>query len=325
MPESKIMDLNQIIAKGGIFANQTLLILSVSDPKTSRDNRTYRILKVSDGHCNADLFYWKELVDGSLKRGDFIMLDQLEAIKDKFLSSHSPLAIVPRSQIAKNSAMLSYSFEYVNDIAMIIKSLEQSTPFELPYWKQAFFSEIVSENFLEAISTAPAAKGIHHAMKGGLLYHTNQMLQMYLALKDVPQFKDLDYVLMVAAILLHDYAKKDEYICLDSGEISHTRTGHTLGHIFNGAMAADSLLRNSSEDIARRTNCYPEYEVFREKLLHCILAHHGELEWGSPVKPTIKEAMTLHYLDQLSAKLESFDKSQDGEFVKGFGNTIHKF
>ncbi|MDE6024763.1 MAG: CRISPR-associated endonuclease Cas3'' [Lachnospiraceae bacterium] len=137
-----------------------------------------------------------------------------------------------------------------------------------------------------------AAKSIHHGFIGGLLEHSLSVAKLcdYLA----KQYPILKRDLLVAAAMLHDIGKVDEIS--DFPENDYTDQGQLLGHIVMGTM----LVR---EKIAEMEN-FPE--GLANELLHCILSHHGELEYGSPKKPAIIEALALAHADNLDAKMQTF-------------------
>lgn len=138
----------------------------------------------------------------------------------------------------------------------------------------------------------PAAKSVHHSFYGGLAQHTYEMLQ--LADKVCEVFPDLNRDLLVSGVLLHDIAKTVEL----SGPIGtdYTTTGKLLGHI--------TMVQAYVYVIAKSLNLHHTEECML--LQHMVISHHGQLEYGSPVKPCIKEAMVLNQIDGISAKYNTF-------------------
>ena len=154
-------------------------------------------------------------------------------------------------------------------------------------------------------SQFPAATSVHHAFKGGLLNHTYQMLHMLEGIYPcLPYPVKLERC--VLAILFHDYGKVYEY----------TREGETqpqmylLGHIY---ISANRL----QKELEKRE--VPTEEINR--ILHIVLAHHGELEFGSPVVPCTQEAILVNALDNLSAKADNIDGT--GNMEKSFALGTH--
>jgi 3'-5' exoribonuclease len=139
------------------------------------------------------------------------------------------------------------------------------------------------------LKNAPGAETFHHAYVGGLLEHTEEML--LLAEKVADLFPRVNRDLLAAGVLLHDIGKTRELSL--SSVISRTLDGELIGHITIGANLV-------SEEIKSIKN-FPE--TLRQAVIHLILSHHGEGQYGSPVKPMMIEAFALHYVDQMSAKM----------------------
>jgi 3'-5' exoribonuclease len=149
---------------------------------------------------------------------------------------------------------------------------------------------IYDEKFMETFLRAPAAVSVHHDYIGGLLQHTTGVMTLAIfASLLYPETLNRD--ILITGAFLHDLGK-----CLElSGGVrrEYTREGRFLGHISLGVTLIE-------ERIARLPHFPPELAL---SLKHMILAHHGELEFGSPVKPATPEAALLHHLDGLDAKL----------------------
>ena len=148
------------------------------------------------------------------------------------------------------------------------------------------------ESFMEKFRRAPAAKSYHHPYLGGLLEHTVSVALMCEKVCDL--YPGVDRELLLAAAILHDAGKVRELEYRRS--ILYSDEGRFLGHLVLG----DEMVR----EIARAVPGFPpELEM---RLRHAILSHHGELEWGSPKQPMTLEALILHHVDNLDAKLNSF-------------------
>lgn len=153
------------------------------------------------------------------------------------------------------------------------------------------------EKLMTQFRRAPAAAVMHHAYIGGLLEHTLSLLE--LALLVIPRYPKLSLDLVLAGLFLHDIGKALELKC--EAAIGYTDEGQLLGHI----MQATMLIEKKADAIAQRTGKdFPE--KVRWALQHIILAHHGKYEFGSPKLPAIPEAIAVHYLDNLDAKVTMF-------------------
>ena len=148
------------------------------------------------------------------------------------------------------------------------------------------------EAFLARFAAAPAAKAIHHAVLGGLLEHTASVVGLCELL--AAYYPALDRDLLLAAAILHDVGKIRELAW--ERTFDYTDAGRLLGHITLGALLVEERIRSIPD--------FPD--ALEERLLHCILSHHGELEWGSPKRPKTLEALVLHYAEDLDGKVNAF-------------------
>ncbi len=145
----------------------------------------------------------------------------------------------------------------------------------------------------EKLAVYPAAKTHHHAYFAGLAYHTVRMLEIGEFLCGQRPFLNRD--LLKAGIILHDIAKTEELVA-ELGIVSEYSTqGKLLGHI---SMASQWI----TEAAIRLGIALDSPKVVG--LQHLVLSHHNLGEWGSPVQPQIAEAVALHHIDALDAKLQ---------------------
>ncbi len=146
------------------------------------------------------------------------------------------------------------------------------------------------KEFMDKFSKAPAAKKNHHAGIGGLAVHTRNV--MNLVIKSCETFNFLNTDLLIAGSLLHDIGKIYEYTY--QIKLDQSTGGRLIGHIIFGY-----------EMVKEKISRIPDFpEELSMKLLHLIISHHGEFEYGSPVLPSFPEALVLHFMDNLDAKLE---------------------
>lgn len=167
-----------------------------------------------------------------------------------------------------------------------IKSLKN------PYLKKLLESFFVEDTaFAKAFQFHSAAKSVHHGFVGGLLEHTLSVVKLcdYYA----GYYPVINRDLLLTAAMFHDMGKTQELSSFPEND--YTDDGQLLGHIIIG-----------TEMIGERIRTIPGFPVkLTSELKHCILAHHGELEYGSPKKPAIIEALALNFADNTDAKLET--------------------
>lgn len=168
----------------------------------------------------------------------------------------------------------------------------------------------LSETFLaewgDRFRRTAAARNYHHARRGGLVEHTAQMMRTALAI--APLYPELNVDLLAAGILFHDSGKLWENQLPENGFVmGFDERGELMGHISIGLEMVNALWRKLiTENDGAWKNLSPPNEDVRLHLLHLIGAHHGEPQFGSPVSPKTPEAMALHYIDNLDARLEMF-------------------
>lgn len=165
-------------------------------------------------------------------------------------------------------------------------------------------------SFAEQFKRHPGAVRNHHAYIGGLLQHTLEVAEA--ALDQCARNGRINKDLLLASALVHDIGKVREIEVDTLGlPVGFTKEGKLLRHI--------SLGMELVGQACREVQVEEEVEVI---LKHCILSHHGQAEWGSPVAPMLLEAELLHYLDNLSAKTEQFAREQErlepGDFTKSY-------
>lgn len=165
-----------------------------------------------------------------------------------------------------------------------------------------------TEELFKPYSQKPAATSVHHAFPGGLLNHTYQMLHMLEGIyPTMPYQDDIKIERCIIGILFHDWGKLCEY----NTDGEPLENMYLLGHIYMSANYLNNLLREVQGLDKREINF----------IVHCVLAHHGELEYGSPVMPCIPEAQLINYLDNISAKADVFNTT--GNMEKAFALGTH--
>lgn len=165
-----------------------------------------------------------------------------------------------------------------------------------PYLKKlcsTFFVE--DEDFARRFKFHSAAKSVHHGFVGGLLEHTlsvTKLCEYYTKMYPI-----LHHDLLLTAAIFHDIGKLQELSVFPEND--YTDEGQLLGHIVIGA-----------EMVSARIHTIPDFPVkLANELRHCILAHHGELEFGSPKKPALAEAVALSFADNTDAKMQTMKEA----------------
>ena len=160
-----------------------------------------------------------------------------------------------------------------------------------PYLSRLLHMFFDDADFAKAFKFHSAAKSVHHGFVGGLLEHTVSVTRNcnYFA----QNYPFLNRDLLLTAAMFHDIGKLKELSTFPAND--YTDAGQLLGHIMIGAEWIGEKIRE--------IDGFPE--VLANELKHCILAHHGELAYGSPKKPALVEALALSFADNLDAKMET--------------------
>ena len=172
------------------------------------------------------------------------------------------------------------------ELCGLIKTV--SNPYLSKLLKSFFMEDAAFEKRFKFHS---AAKSVHHGFVGGLLEHTLSVAKNcdYFA----KAYPILNRDLLLSAAIFHDIGKLEELSIFPEND--YTDEGQLLGHIMIGAEMVGERMR-TIEGFPRRLG---------NELKHCILAHHGELEFGSPKKPALAEALALSFADNMDAKMET--------------------
>lgn len=164
-----------------------------------------------------------------------------------------------------------------------------------PYLKQLAESFFKDKDFAERFQFHSAAKSVHHGFVGGLLEHTLSVTKICNFYAEAYPFMNRD--LLICAGMFHDIGKLEEISRFPAND--YTDAGQLLGHIMIGAEMVGEHIRNIPGFPVRLGN----------ELKHCILSHHGELEFGSPKKPALMEAMALSFADNMDAKMQTMKEA----------------
>jgi len=184
--------------------------------------------------------------------------------------------------------------------------------------KNPYLNRLASSYFLEdeafakAFQFHSAAKSIHHGFVGGLLEHTLSVVKLcdYFA----GYYSGMNRDLLLTAAMFHDIGKLKELSVLPEND--YTDSGQLLGHIVIGVQM-----------ISERIRQIPKFpKKLERELIHCILSHHGELEYGSPKKPALLEALALSFADNTDAKMETMiealQKAGDNQGWLGYNRLL---
>jgi 3'-5' exoribonuclease len=305
----QLMTLSEIrrAAQSGPITARVHVQVESAVPKLTREQKPYCELNLADACDRMTLRVWSDHPSykacTALNRESFIELAGDFSSSQFGLDAQKwtvrPLTSQEKNELLQGPAEL--RAKQNADWQFICETIANITDPRLRALCDAFVKE-----FAERFRRTGAARKNHHARRGGLVEHTAQMMRVAMAI--APLYPQLNVDLLIAGILFHDSGKLWENHYPESGFVmDYDVRGELVGHISIGLELVNSLWRKvSTESDERWKNMTPASEDVRLHLLHLIGAHHGEQQFGSPVDPKTPEAMALHYIDNLDARLEMF-------------------
>ncbi len=284
-----------------------------------KDGKPYLMLKVGDKTGVIDCKLWDKVdeFNESFSVDDFVkikgVVTSYQGIKEiniKYIERVNDSAVNVKDFVAVSDYDAD---EMVRELNAVIRNIKN------PYLRRLLTLFYEDQVFMELFKTAPAAKDIHHAFLGGLLEHSIEVARLCMDVKR--HYDEVDIDLLITGAILHDIGKIRE-LKYKKG-FDYTDEGRLIGHILIGV-----------EMVKEK---FGQIEDFPPKLAmlvkHLIISHQGTYEWGSPKMPQTLEAIILHNLDDLSAKVNIFrkaletDRGEKGDFSsfnKALGRYLYK-
>ena len=258
----------------------------------TKTGKEYENVILQDKTGQLDAKIWDP---GSMGIDDFDALDYVEVHGDvTVFNGQTQLSIKRARKVSEENVDPSNYLPCTdkNIDEMMTELLKFIASVNNPYYKQVLTKLFIDNTeFAEAFKKHSAAKSVHHGFIGGLLEHTLSVAKMcdFFA----KQYPILNRDLLMTSAICHDIGKV--YELSDFPINDYTDAGQLLGHIVMG-----------SEMLGKIMDSIPDFPTkLKNELKHCILAHHGELEYGSPKKPALIEAMALNLADNADAKIET--------------------
>lgn len=283
---------------------QEIYLCKQKSSAMTKTGKEYENVILQDKTGQLDAKIWDP---GSMGIDDFEALDYVEVHGDvTVFNGQMQMSIKRARKVAEDSVDASNYLpctdkdmdEMMTELLKLIASVNN------PYYKQVLSKLFIDDGkFAEAFKKHSAAKSVHHGFIGGLLEHTlsvTKLCDFY-----TKQYPILNRDLLITAAICHDIGKV--YELSDFPANDYTDAGQLLGHIVMG-----------SEMVSKIVATIPEFPVKQaNELKHCILAHHGELEYGSPKKPALIEALALNFADNTDAKMETMKEIFDSNSMAG--------
>lgn len=271
----------------------------------TKNGKPYETVILQDKTGTMDAKIWDP---NSMGIGDFDALDFIEVYGD--IVSFQGACQVNVKRIRRCEEGEYNPAEYLpiskKDIGKMYEELKGLiNSLENKYCKKLLTKMFVEDtDFAKKFCNSSAAKTVHHGFVGGLLEHTlsvTKICDFYCT-----QYPILKRDLLLTAAICHDIGKVKELSPFPEND--YTDVGNLLGHIVMGSEMVS--------DAAKEIPGFPT--TLLGELKHCILAHHGELEYGSPKKPALVEAEALNFADNTDAKMETFTELLEATNEKGW-------
>ncbi len=274
---------------------EEILFLAEFSLKTTQKGKEYLDLVLSDRTGKIPGKIWDKLdrVSEGIKKGDFVRVaGVVQEYRENLQIKVDSMTGIPRDQLKMEDFIESLEQEkietYLKKFKVYIDEISD------PYLKallDSFFQDI---QFQTSFIQHPAAQSIHHEYLGGLLEHTLTMLAIGRYLAKI--YKDIDNDLLAAGIILHDIGKMRE---LEADvTVEYTHQGRLLGHSIIGL-----------EMIREKTRQIPGFPAQLVQLLeHILISHHGTAEFGATKPPLFREAMLVHLIDTIDARMKIMEK-----------------
>ena len=259
----------------------------------TKSGKSYENVILQDKTGTLDAKIWDP---GSPGIGDFDALDYVYVVGDVTSFQGSLQLSIKRATRAEEG-----EYDPADYLPMSRKDIDEMYEELLKYMRkvknpyllklaESFFVE--NEAFIRLFKKHSAAKSVHHGFVGGLLEHTLSVVKLCDFYADQYDFLNRD--LLITAAMFHDIGKTKELSAFPAND--YTDDGQLLGHIVIGVELVGLGIRRIP-DFPKR---------LASELKHCIVAHHGELEYGSPKKPALAEAAALNFADNTDARMETF-------------------
>ena len=275
--------------------------------RTNRNGNLYLQLRLADrsGSLTAMLWNANEQLYSSFDNGDFLRIKGTT----QFYNGSLQLIVSQIESEDPNKVdeadFLTLKAADVDRLSLRLSELLRAMQnFHLRNLAECF---LVDEGFMRQLTAAPAGVKKHHAYRGGLIEHVVSLME--LALSVAPHYRDLDRDLLLMGAFLHDMGKIDELTY--ERDLAYSDPGQLLGHVILAISMLDDKIRQ-----VERFSGEPFPEELTLRLKHMIVSHHGQYEFGSPKLPMTLEAVALHFLDNLDAKMHSI-----GQLLREDANT----
>ena len=270
---------------------EATFLVSHKEVRQKKTGEPYLSLTLADRTGDLDAKMWDNAADvvSIFSHNDFIRVKgATQVFQNRMQFTIHKLKLVPESEIDLGDYLVASSRDRNEMYAELQSYISAMTNPHLKGLLEGIFADAA---VAQAYRDAPAAKSVHHGWIGGLIEHVLSLCG--LARLTAAHYVGIDADLLLSGVVLHDIGKIYELEFARS--IRYSDQGQLLGHIQIGMQMVTDQIHKMSDFPPR----------LRDLLLHMILSHHGQLEFGSPKLPVFPEALLLHLLDNMDSKMEN--------------------
>ena len=291
-----------------------VFLASEKQLRTNRNGNLYLQLRLSDktGSITAMLWNAQQKQFDGFNNGDYVQIKGTSQLYNGSMQVLAKQVDKSDGQGVDEADFITLSTESVEKlVARVGELLRSMRNIHLRNLAECF---LVDEVFMKGLRTAPAGVKNHHAYHGGLLEHIVSLMEVCHLV--APRYPQLDPDMLLFGAFLHDIGKIRELTY--SPDLGYSDQGQLIGHLVQGVSMLDEMIveteKQSGED-------FPQDVA--NQLRHMIVSHHGQYEYGSPKLPMTLEAITLHFLDSLDARIHNVSQLIEDDVNKNSPWTVY--
>ena len=276
-----------------------IFLASEKQLRPNRNGNLYLQLELSDrsGSIGARMWNASENDYRNFDNGDYVCVEgSTQLFQGTIQLIASSIRRAPQGDVDVDDFLILGSKQIDEYTARLQEMLRKMRDPHLLNLTECF---LVDEEFMRKLAAAPAGVKNHHAYHGGLLEHVVNLMELVNSV--APHYPAINLDLLLTGAFLHDIGKIDELAY--ERDFTYTDEGQLIGHLVMAVGILDKKLRETE-----RLTGEPVPDELALRLKHMIVSHHGQYEYGSPKLPMTLEAAALHYLDNLDAKMHSFEQ-----------------
>ncbi len=282
-----------------------VFLASEKQLRPNRQGQLYLQLRIADKTGSVTAMKWNaEQSDyDAINNGDYVRVQGNSQVYNGAVQVIARSVATVERETINEADFVTMDIKAIEELTIRLTGLLRS--FSDPQLANLAEAYLIDEEFMRKFKSAPAGIKHHHAYRGGLLRHVVDLMETARFVGD--KYPELNGDLLVFGAFIHDSGKVDELYY--ERELGYSDSGQLIGHMVMGVEILTIKIKEAAQ-LASESAVSPELQT---KLKHMIMSHHGEAEFGSPVLPMTLEAITLHLLDCLDARLAAVNQMIDDD------------